>query len=73
MVGRKKHFFWPKIYILKGNHCFLRTGSPSSSKIAQILEKKSGSKMDVLSIIYHMIVLKKISLSLLILGHKCCI
>ena len=32
MVGPKKQDFWPKIYILKGNHCILRIrGAPVMS------------------------------------------
>ena len=52
MVGPKKQDFWPKINILKGNHCILRIrGAPVRQKLGMILEnKKSGSKMiDILT------------------------
>ena len=41
MVGPKKHNFWPKINILKGNHCILRIrGAPVRQKLGMILENK---------------------------------
>ena len=43
MVGPKKQDFWPKINILKGNHCILR--SASLSKIGMILENKVVQKL----------------------------
>jgi hypothetical protein len=48
MVGPKKQDFWPKINILKGNHCILRIrGAPVRQKLGMILENKSGSKIEV--------------------------
>ena len=39
MVGPKKQDFWPKINILKGNHCILRIQeAPVRQKLPQILE-----------------------------------
>jgi len=39
MVGPKKQDFWPKINILKGNHCILRIwGAPVRQKLGMILE-----------------------------------
>ena len=41
MVGPKKQDFWPKISILKGNHCILRIqGAPVRQKLGMILEDK---------------------------------
>ena len=41
MVGPKKQDFWPKINILKGNHCILRIrGAPVRQKLGMILENK---------------------------------
>ena len=41
MVGPKKQDFWPKINILKGNHCILRIrGAPVRQKLGIILENK---------------------------------
>ena len=41
MVGPKKQDFWPKINILKGNHCILRIwGAPVGQKLGMILENK---------------------------------
>ena len=37
MVGPKKQHFWPKINILKGNHCILRIwGAPVCQKLGMI-------------------------------------
>jgi hypothetical protein len=39
MIGPEKQDFWPKINILKGNHCTLRIqGAPVSQKLGMILE-----------------------------------
>ena len=39
MVGPEKQDFWPKINILKGNHCILRMrGAPVCQKLDVILE-----------------------------------
>ena len=41
MVGPKKQDVWPKINILKGNHCILRErGAPVRQKLGMILENK---------------------------------
>ena len=46
MVGPKKQDFWPKINILKGNHCILRIwGAPVRQKLGMILEYKVVQKM----------------------------
>jgi hypothetical protein len=46
MVGRKKQDFWPKIDILKGNHCILRIrGAPVLQKLGMILENKVVQKL----------------------------
>ena len=40
-MGPKKQDFWPKIYILKGNHCIFRIrGVPVCQKLSMILENK---------------------------------
>ena len=44
MMGPKKQDFWPKINILKGNHCILRIrGAPVRQKLGMILENKAVS------------------------------
>jgi len=46
MVGPKKQEFWPKIDILKGNHCILRIrGAPVRQKLTMILETKVVQKL----------------------------
>ena len=46
MVGSKKQDFWPKINILKGNHCNLRIrGAPVRQKLGMILENKVVQKL----------------------------
>jgi hypothetical protein len=46
MVGPKKQDFWPKINILKGNHCILRIrGAPVCQKLGMILENKVVQKL----------------------------
>jgi hypothetical protein len=46
MVGPKKQDFWPKINILKGNHCILRIrGAPVRQKLGIILENKVVQKL----------------------------
>ena len=46
MVGPKKQDFWPKIIILKGNHCILKKqGAPVHSKLGMILENKEVQKL----------------------------
>ena len=37
MVGPKKQDFWPKINVLKGNHCILRIrGAPVRQKLGNL-------------------------------------
>ena len=46
MVGPKKQDFWPKINILKGNHCILRIqGAPVRQKLGMILGNKMVRKL----------------------------
>ena len=46
MVGPKKKDFWPKINILKGNHCILRIReTPVRQKLGMILENKVVQKL----------------------------
>ena len=46
MVGPKKQDFWPKIDILKGNHCILRIRKvPVCQKLGIILENKVIKKL----------------------------
>ena len=46
MVGPKKQDFWPKINILKRNHCILRIrGAPVRQKLGMILENKVVQKL----------------------------
>ena len=45
-MGSKKQDFWPKINILKGNHCILRIrGAPARQKLGMILENKVVQKL----------------------------
>ena len=46
MVSPKKQDFWPKINVLKGNHCILRIwGVPVCLKLGMILENKVDQKL----------------------------
>ena len=46
MVGPNKKEFWPKITILKGNHCILKIwGAPDPQKLGMILENKVVQKL----------------------------
>ena len=46
MVGPKKQGLWPKINILKENHCILRIqGAPVCQKLGMILENKVVQKL----------------------------
>ena len=46
MMGHKKQDFWPKINILKENHCILRLqGAQVRQKLGMILEKKVVQKL----------------------------
>ena len=54
MVGPKKQDFWPKIYILKGNHCILRIrGGPVHQKLSMILENKVIQKLKLEKNVYY--------------------
>ena len=45
-MGPKKQEFWPKINILKGNHCILKIrGAPVCQKLGMILENKVVQKL----------------------------
>ena len=46
MVGPRKQNFWPKVNILKGNHCILRIqGAPVRQILGMILENKVVQKL----------------------------
>ena len=46
MVGPNKQDFWPKINILKGNHCILRIrGASVCQKLGMILENEVVQKL----------------------------
>ena len=46
MVGPKKQDLWPKINILKGNHCIMKIhGTPVCQKLGMILENKVVQKL----------------------------
>ena len=46
MAGPKKQEFWPKINILKENHCILKIwGAPVRQKLGMILENKVVQKL----------------------------
>ena len=46
MVGPRKQKFWPKVNILKGNHCILRIrGAPVCQKLGMILVNKVVQKL----------------------------
>jgi dephospho-CoA kinase len=45
MVGPKKQEIWPKIKILKGNHCILSEGAAVHQKLGRILENKVVQKL----------------------------
>ena len=48
MVGPKMQDFWPKINILRGNHCILRIGgAPVHQKLDMILENKLVQKLNL--------------------------
>ena len=46
MVGPKKQDFWPKMNILKGNHCILKIReAPVRQRLGMILENKVVQKL----------------------------
>ena len=65
MVGPKKQDFWPKINVLKGNHCILRIrGAPVRQKLGMILEIEVLQKLKLEKKFFH----KKWSPKLIILN-----
>ena len=53
MEGPKKQDFWPKINILKGNHCILRIrGVPVRQKLGMILENKVVQNLKLEKIVF---------------------
>ena len=53
MVGQKKQDFWPKINILKGNHCILRIqGGPVRQKSGMVLENRVVQRLKLEKIIF---------------------
>ena len=67
MVGPKKQDFWPKINILKGNHCILRIrGAPVRQKLGMILENKVVQKLKLEKNVFY----KKLSPKLIFLNEK---
>ena len=54
MVGPKKQDSWPKINILKVNHCILRMrGAPLHQKLVIILENKVDQKLKLEKIFFY--------------------
>ena len=54
MMGHKKQDFWPKINILKENHCILRLqGAPVCQKLGMIIEKKVVQKLKLEKNVYY--------------------
>ena len=52
-MGPKKQDFWPKINILKGNHCTLRIwGAPLHQKLGMILENEVVQKLKLDNFFY---------------------
>ena len=67
MVGPIKQDFWPKINILKGNHCILRIrGAPILQKLGMILENKMVQKLKLEKNVFY----KKWSLKLIFLNES---
>ena len=53
MVGPKRQDFWPKINILKGNHCILRIQvAQVRQKLGMILENKVVQKLKLEKIVF---------------------
>ena len=54
MVGPNKPDFWPKINMLKGNHCILRIrGAPVRQELGMILENKVVQKLKLEKNVYY--------------------
>jgi len=67
-VGPKKQDPWPKINILKGNHCILRVrGASVRQKLGIILENKVVQKLELEKIVF----CKKWSSKLIFLNEFC--
>jgi hypothetical protein len=65
MVGPKKQDFWPKINIVKGNHCILKIwGAPVCQILGMILEKKVVQKLKLEKNVFY----KKLSPKLIFLN-----
>ena len=65
MVGPKKQDFWPKINILKGNHCiWIIPGAPVRQKLGMILENKVVQKLKLEKNVFY----KKLSPKLIFLN-----
>ena len=47
MVCPKKQDFWPKINMLKGNHCMRIRGAPVCQELGMILENKMVQKLKI--------------------------
>ena len=53
MVGPKKQDFWPKVNMLKGNHCILRIqGAPVCQKLDMILENEVVQKLEFENVVF---------------------
>ena len=66
MVGPKKQNFWPKINILRGNHCILKIrGAPVRQKLGMTLENKVVQKLKLENNVFY----KKWSLKLIFLNE----
>ena len=65
-MSPKKQDFWPKINILKGNHCVLRIrGAPVRQNLGMILEKKVVQKLKLEKNVFY----KKLSPILIFLNE----
>ena len=54
MVGPEKQDFWPKINILKEDHCILRIqGAPFRQKLGMILEREVVQKLKLEKNVYY--------------------
>ena len=53
-MGPKKQGFWPKINILKGNHCILRIrGATVRQKLGMVLENKVVQKLKLEKYVFY--------------------
>ena len=66
MVGPKMQDFWPKINILKGNHCILGIrGAPVHQNLGMVLENKVVLKLKLRKNVFY----KKFSPKLIFLNE----